>query len=343
MAFAPLLTADVLLRPVRASDITPLVDRRNDPEVAHYQDWTIPYPVERAEQSLTRAMELDGPTPGEWWMLTVADPGDTTVYGDLVVHLSENGRTAEIGYTLARDAWGRGIAVDAVSALVQYLFEQIDVTRVEGRLHPDNVASAMVLERVGMLWEGRMRASYWIGDENSDDAVYGMVRSDWESWRDRPRDRPRSVDLVEITDAILADVLRLRTHHSQERLVAPVAQSLAEALIPPVEHGVAIEPWYRAVVADGTVVGFVMVARSNPTEPDPYLWRLLIDRAHQRRGIGSAVVRLVVDQVRAWSDAGLQVSWVPGKGSPGPMYLALGFVPTGEVDDGEIVARLAIS
>jgi diamine N-acetyltransferase len=33
---------------------------------------------------------------------------------------------------------------------------------------------------------------------------------------------------------------------------------------------------------------------------------------------------------------------VPGKGSPEPMYLAHGFVPTGEIDDGEVVARLAL-
>jgi RimJ/RimL family protein N-acetyltransferase len=342
VVFAPLRTPRVLLRPVRNADAAALTERRNDPDVARFQDWTVPYPAERAEQMIAELTELPGPTPDEWFMVTVADPADTVVHGDLVVHLSANGRTAELGYTLAREAWGRGIAVEAVSALVDYLFEQLDVTRVEGRLHPDNVASAMVLERAGMLFEGHLRLSYWIGDDNSDDWVYGMIRSDWESWRDRPRGRPRAVELVEITDAMLPDVLLLRTHRSQERLVAPVAKSLAQALIPPIEHGVPVEPWYRAIVADDVIVGFVMLARSGPGEPDPYLWRLVVDRLHQRRGVGASVVELVAAQCRGWGDTGLKVSWVPGKGSPEPMYLGLGFVPTGEVDDGEIVARLSL-
>ncbi len=104
--------------------------------------------------------------------------------------------------------------------------------------------------------------------------------------------------------------------------------------------GAPVEPWYRAVEADGELVGFVMVARTTTAHPEPYLWRLLIDRSHQRRGIGSAVIELVVDQCREWGDATLLVSWVPGKGRPEPMYLARGFVPTGKLDGGEIEARL---
>jgi RimJ/RimL family protein N-acetyltransferase len=215
------------------------------------------------------------------------------------------------------------------------------VTRVEGMLHPDNTASAQVLERVGMLFEGQTRSSFWVGDENSDDWIYGMTRADWEAWRDRPRHRPGTVELVEITHTNRAATIALATHRSQQRFVAPVVRSLAEALIPPVENGVVEIPWYRAVAADGEIVGFVMVARSQPGPlPDPYLWRLVVDRMHQRRGIGGRVIDLVVEQCRQWDDTALLVSWVPGRGSPAPMYLARGFVPTGVVHDGEIEARL---
>jgi RimJ/RimL family protein N-acetyltransferase len=286
-------------------------------------------------------MAMDGPADDEWWMFTIADRADTAVFGDLVVKLSWEGRTAEIGYTLARTAWGKGYAVEAAEALVASLFEDLGVTRVEGMLHPDNTASAQVLERIGMLFEGQTRSSFWVGDENSDDWLYGMIRDDWEAWRDRPRNRPDTVELVEITHANRAAVIALTTHRSQQRFVAPVVRSLAEALIPPVESGVVEIPWYRAVVADDEIVGFVMVARSQAGPlPDPYLWRLLIDRMHQRRGIGGRVIDLVVEQCRRWGDSALLVSWVPGKGSPEPMYLARGFAPTGTIHDGEIEARL---
>ena len=342
MTFTPLRTDRLLLRPVRAADAAPLAARRSDPEVARYQTWIPPYALDRAEALIADVMAMDGPSDGAWWMLTVADPADTTVFGDIVMKLTWDGRTAEIGYNFDRDSWGQGYAVGAVEALVEYLFDTVRVTRIEGGLHPDNPASAMVLERVGMLFEGHTRRSFWVGDDNSDDWLYGMVRDDWEAWRSRPRHRPESVELVEVTTDNLRATMRLVTHKSQEQFVAPVTQSLCEALVPPVENGVTLDPWYRAVVADGELAGFVMLARSQPGAAEPWLWRLLVDRMHQRRGIGSRTIDLVVDQCRARGDDTLLTSWRLGRGSPEPMYLARGFVPTGEIDDGEVIARLRL-
>ncbi len=343
VAFTPISTPRLLLRPVRPSDALHLAARRSEPEVARYQNWLTPYPLERAEAMIAELEELEGPTNDEWWMLTVADPSDSEVFGDLVVHLTQEGRTAEIGYTLARRAWGHGYAVEGATALVEYLFETLGVTRVEAMLHPDNPASAMVLERVGLLFEGHTRSSFWLGDDNSDDWVYGMTRSDWDTWRNRPRRPPDHVELVEVTREHLDAVLALSTHRSQQRFVEPVANSLAEALVPPAAHGETVVAWYRAVIADGEPVGFVMVGRSPSGKRDPYLWRLLVDRLHQRRGIGGAVIGLVADQCRTWGAAELLVSWMPGKGSPGPFFVSAGFDPVGTRADGEIDARRVLT
>jgi RimJ/RimL family protein N-acetyltransferase len=216
------------------------------------------------------------------------------------------------------------------------------VTRVEAGLHPDNPASAMVLERAGLIFEGHTRASFWLEDENSDDWLYGMTRPDWEAWRDRPRSRPNEVRLVEIDAGTQRAVRRLVSHKSQERFVAPVINSFADALFPESIDGAPVLPWMRAIEADGELAGFLMLARTTEAHPEPYLWRLLIDRMHQRRGIGAAALELVVEQCRAWGDATLLVSWVPGKGGPAPMYLGRGFVPTGVIDHGEVEARLAL-
>jgi len=133
---------------------------------------------------------------------------------------------------------------------------------------------------------------------------------------------------------------------SQERMVAPIAVSLAQVAVPPFQDGVAGKPgdprrvlWPRIVHADGEPVGFVMLEEPTAANPEAFLWRLLIDRLHQRRGIGQRVVQAVIDQAVAWDCKAIGVSWVPGVGSPEPLYLAMGFEPTGEIDDGEVVAR----
>jgi RimJ/RimL family protein N-acetyltransferase len=206
-------------------------------------------------------------------------------------------------------------------------------------LHPDNRASAQVLERCGLLFEGRTRSSFWLDGVVSDDWIYGMTREDWEGWRSRPRTRPTEVSFVTVP-GIDWDVYRLRTHKTQEDFVATMAESYADALFPEVIDGAPVVPWMRAVRADGELVGFVMLAMITEHHPEPYLWRLLIDRRHQRRGIGAMALELVVEQCRGWGATTLVTSWTEGRGSPRQFYLKIGFEPTGRIVDEETEARL---
>jgi diamine N-acetyltransferase len=145
-----------------------------------------------------------------------------------------------------------------------------------------------------------------------------------------------NVSLREITADTVRAVTRLAVRPDQERFVASNAVSLAQALF-------SDEAWYRAVYADDELVGFVMLAdetlkASPPDAPTLGLWRLMIDARHQRRGIGREVIRLVLEHARTRPGVrSLCTSYVPGDGTPGPFYRSLGFEPTGEVDDGEIV------
>jgi RimJ/RimL family protein N-acetyltransferase len=337
--FDPIRTARLVIRQARLEDADALYERRNDPLVARYQDWSTPYPMAKVEEVLAEIAEMEGPEPDRWWMATieVADSGE--VIGDLAVHLTSGGRTAEIGYTLASRSWGKGFAVEAVQGLVDRLFADDGTTRLTGLLHPDNRASAMLLERTGFLFEGHTRLSYWLGDEVSDDWIYGMTREDHETWNSRPRNPPSTVELVPVDQSNERDVYRLKTHKTQEDFVAPMSASFADALFPEVVDGAPLVPWMRGVVADGQYVGFVMLALITEHHPEPYLWRLLIDRLHQRRGIGARVIELISDECRKMGATTLLTSWEEGRGTPAPFYTGLGFVPTGRIVDEETEAR----
>lgn len=149
------------------------------------------------------------------------------------------------------------------------------------------------------------------------------------------------VELREITDGNRNDVLALRLGPGQERFIGTVGECLEEA-----EEYSFANPWYRAAYHGDEVVGFVMVSWN--VEPDPpeiigpwFLWKLIVDERHQRRGYGAQIVHAVADLVRTEGAAELLTSFAEGPGGPGPFYRRLGFVPTGERDNnGEVILAL---
>jgi diamine N-acetyltransferase len=155
--------------------------------------------------------------------------------------------------------------------------------------------------------------------------------------------RPGPISFREITDANRREVELLAVRSGQEQYVAGVAESLLEAAATP-----AACPWYRAAYLDDAPVGFVMISDGVPAGHPEYLgpyflWRLLIDARWQGRGVGTAVLDLVVDHVRGRPDAdALLTSVVPGPESPAAFYLRYGFARTGQVFDGEEVLALSL-
>jgi RimJ/RimL family protein N-acetyltransferase len=339
VGFEPIRTERLILRPPRLSDAEAAYERRSLPEVAQYQDWEMPYTRERAEKSTAKAAAMDGPVDGEGWNLTVVDAeAPDQILGDVYVGIKWGGRSSTFGYTFHPDHWGRGYATEAAQAIVRYLFTDVGVSRVEASLHPSNSPSARVLEACGLIFEGLTRQSFWVGDECSDDMLYGMTRADWEAWCNRPRHRPDHVELVLVTAGNRRAVGDLVTHKSQERFVSPMLGNFRDALVPPLRHGARAVPWFRAIEADEEIVGFIMAAEMTEAHPNPYLWRLLVDRMHQRRGIGSAALDLFEQWCTDHGATAVEVSWAEGPGSPAPMYRARGYEPSGKIEDGEIHA-----
>jgi diamine N-acetyltransferase len=150
-----------------------------------------------------------------------------------------------------------------------------------------------------------------------------------------------TVELRPLTDRNRAELEALRLGPGQDRFVNTVSEALAEA-----EE----EPGGRAIqfgLYDGdTPVGFVMISDEVDGEGyiAQYLWKLLVDVRHQRRGHGTAALDLVAAYFRA--RPGVEVMWTSagqGEGSPLPFYERYGFVRTGDLVFGdEVLLRLAL-
>ena len=150
-----------------------------------------------------------------------------------------------------------------------------------------------------------------------------------------------------VTDEDRAAAVALRVAPGQEQFVASVQTSLDEAQLYPEARA-----RYWAVYDGPEIVGFTMlsdgipaaVLAEDPTLVGPYfLWRLLIDASHQRRGYGSATIDALRSYLASRPGAEtLLVSCGQGEGSPCPFYERYGFVRTGQVHEGEVVLALQL-
>ena len=85
-------------------------------------------------------------------------------------------RSAEIGYWLGEEFWGRGIATDALRAVTDYAFKKFDVCRIFAHVFEWNGASARVLEKAGYTLEGRLRKSVTKNGQTIDQLMYAVIR-----------------------------------------------------------------------------------------------------------------------------------------------------------------------
>jgi RimJ/RimL family protein N-acetyltransferase len=102
------------------------------------------------------------------------------VIGTVSLMVGEH-RQGEIGFTVHPDHQGHGFATEAARALLRIAFEDYDLHRVYGRLEPRNVASARVLEKLGMRREALLLENEWVRGEWQSEAIYALLDREWRA------------------------------------------------------------------------------------------------------------------------------------------------------------------
>lgn len=92
---------------------------------------------------------------------------------------------ADIGYEIAAPYWGQGYATEAARAMLAYGFETLKLHRIWARCVADNVASARVLEKLGMRLEGRLRDNERFKGRYWDTLLYSILAPEWRSQQER--------------------------------------------------------------------------------------------------------------------------------------------------------------
>ena len=169
---APRLT----LRRLRLADAPVIFERyARDPAVTRYISWPPHRGLADTEDFLARVERAAQRGRGHAYAILPA--GEAQLCGSIGFDL--RGTTITLGYVLARSHWGRGLASAALGALAGGALAQPDLWRVEALCHPENLASARVMEKIGFRREGLLRREAVfpnLSDEPQDSLILAKVR-----------------------------------------------------------------------------------------------------------------------------------------------------------------------
>jgi RimJ/RimL family protein N-acetyltransferase len=171
-----LRTGDLLLRPWRDADVEAYWAALQDPAI---RIWSGPVAGSREAAAAVVARRRDW-SAGDHASWCIAAGTDGALLGSVSLHrIDLDQRDAEIGYWIAPDARGRGVAVRAVAAAVSWAFTEVGVLRVQLYHAVENTASGRVAEKAGFTREGRLRRSHRYGDgEWHDELLWGRLAGD---------------------------------------------------------------------------------------------------------------------------------------------------------------------
>jgi [ribosomal protein S5]-alanine N-acetyltransferase len=173
-----LSTERLTLRPLNDADAQSLFTIFSDAKVMRYMNTGPWSSIDKAHEMIAKdAVELPA---GLSLRLGLETKIDSKLIGHCSLFKWDKGcRRAEVGYGMASGAWGKGYMHEALTALLNYGFEEMQLNRVEADIDPRNVASAKSLERLGFQKEGFLRERWIVEDEVSDSAIYGLLRKEW--------------------------------------------------------------------------------------------------------------------------------------------------------------------
>lgn len=139
----------VSLRRLSRADLVAFQAYRGDAEVGRWQGWS-PLSDSDATGFLDECADAPLFTPGQWLQLGIAERDGQALVGDIGLHLAAAGDEVEIGFTLARQAQGRGLAAEAVALAAALAFERnAAVQRLLAITDSRNSAALRLLDRGG--------------------------------------------------------------------------------------------------------------------------------------------------------------------------------------------------
>ena len=172
-------TKRLILRRIAMRDAEDIFAYSRDEEVARHVLWSAQKEVGEAKdycRFMMKRYRCD--QPSSWGIIEKATGRLVGTIG--YMDYNEDNATVEVGYSLARWLWNGGYMTEALSRVIGYTFENMDINRIEAQHELANPSSGRVMEKCGMKKEGVLRQRLYNKGRYVDVALYAVIREDYE-------------------------------------------------------------------------------------------------------------------------------------------------------------------
>lgn len=173
-------TERLILRKVTMRDAMDIHRYARDKEVARHVLWEAHTSLVETRSYVRYLLyQYRSGEPGSWGIV-LRETG--RVVGTIgYMSYSADNATVEVGYSLAREQWGKGLMTEALTAVIDETFRALTLHRIEAMHFTDNPASGRVMEKCGMTHEGHLRERICCKGVFRDVEMWGVLRRDWEN------------------------------------------------------------------------------------------------------------------------------------------------------------------
>ncbi len=179
MRIDPIRTERLVIREIEPRDREPLLAIVRDPDQIRHMLLVLDT-EEQLDGFLSLAIAEASAQQRFQWHFAVEDATSGRYLGSCCLMVEHDSlSSAELGYWFLREAWGKGFATEASAAILDLGFCRLGFHRIWGKCHTENVASAKVMEKLGMTYEGTLREHVWLRDHFRSSRIYGMLENEY--------------------------------------------------------------------------------------------------------------------------------------------------------------------
>ena len=174
----PLVTARMLLRPLRADDASAVFNYARDPEVTQYTQWDAHRTIEDSRRFIEQTIAAY--QRGENAELAIELKSGKKVIGTCgVINISADHCRGELVFAMAKENWGGGIMGEALKAILAFGYGPLQLNRIFAKVDPDNMKTILVLKRATWQFEGTLRQDVKVRGTFRDVKLYSLLKKEF--------------------------------------------------------------------------------------------------------------------------------------------------------------------